>query len=338
MDKQALRDRQLAFFLSRVVSDEAKLEWRAHFKHGVETLLESPLERIASADSLDRAIVSALRKESFVRAIRPISRSIHLDAVRTLRTEKTKVGGYVPKEARQKIDALLARPKLVQEKLLRRVLEQDAMEETMRDVLFDALKEFNEKVNPFVADWGLPGIMKKLGPFGFGPVGKAIEGVRAEFDKRMEPEMRKFLQTFSRKALTKTGDLMSKNDGSPKFIELRKAVVAWIYESEVREFLSGVDDEGAKLGHGAALDILEHVSLLEDVQRRRRAAIKAFFELHAKDPVRKIMADYGGAPDVDTDALADATWPALVQLLSSEPVRAHFAKLLDEFWATVDPG
>ena len=37
------------------------------------------------------------------------------------------------------------------------------------------------------------------------------------------------------------------------------------------------------------------------------------------------------------DALAEVTWPALARLLTSEPVRAHFAKLLDEFWATVDP-
>ncbi len=335
MDHRELKAKQLAFFLERVVSDQAKTDWRAHVRDGISTLLESPLGEVASAESLDRAIVAALRRESFTRAIRPISRSIHLDVVRSLRIDKTKVGVYVPKEAREKIDALLARPKLASEKLLRRVLEQDAMEETMRDVLYDALKEFNEKVNPFVADWGLPGLVKKLGPFGFGPVGKAIDGVRAEFDKRMEPEMRKFLKTFSRKALTKTGDLMSNNDGSQKFIELRKAVVSWIYEQEIREFMTGVDDEGAKLAHGATLDIIEHVSLLDEMKKRRREAIVAFFSLHKNDPVRKVMADYGGAPDIDTDALADATWPALAKLLSSEPVRAQFAKLLDEFWDSV---
>lgn len=335
MDKQALRDKQLAFFLARVVGEEAEREWRAHVKDGVHTLLETPLGLVVSAEALDHAVCAALRKESFARMIRPISRSIHTETVKALRVEKTKIGGYVPKPAREKIDALLARPKLVQDKLLRQVLEQDAMEETMRDVLFDALKEFNEKVNPFVADWGLPAIMKKLGPFGFGPVSKAIDGVRAEFDKRMEPEMRKFLQTFSRKALTKTGDLMSKNSGSPKFIELRKAVVAWIYEQEIRELLGGVDDEGATLAHGAVLDVIEHSNALDYVQKRRRAELDAFMAAHGKDPVRKVMADYGGVPEIDTDALADATWPALRALLASEPVRAHFGKLLDEFWATV---
>jgi len=338
VDKQALRDKQLAFFLARVVSDEAKREWRAHVRAGVNTLLESKLGEIASAESLDRAVVAALSKGSFARAIRPISRSIHAETVKALRLEKTKIGGYVPKSAREKIDALLARPNLVQEKILRQVLEQDAMEETMRDVLFDALKEFNEKVNPFVADWGLPGIMKKLGPFGFGPVSKAVDGVRAEFDKRMEPEMRKFLQTFSRKALTKTGDLMSRNSGSPKFIELRKAVVTWIYEQEVRELLGGGDDEGAMLTHGAVLDVIEHSSLLDYVQKRRRSELDAFFARHAEDPVRKVMADYGGSPEIDTDALADATWPALSTLLTSAPVCAQFAKILDEFWATVGDG
>lgn len=329
---QSIRDRQLAFFIARVTGERAKEEWRAHVKAAVETLLEAPLGEVTSVEAIERALDAAATRASFQRMVRPISRAIHLESVKELRRDKTRVGHYVPAEARKKIDQLLLRPKLVQEKLLRRVLEQDAMEETMRDVLYDALKEFNERVNPFVADWGLPGIMKKLGPFGFGPVAKSIEGVRAEFDKRMEPEMRKFLAGFSRKALTKVGDLVSKNDGSQKFVELRRAVVSWVYEQEVREFLTGVDDEGATLAHGAALDVTEHVSALSDVRKRRREALDAFFAAHHAHPLRRVLADYGGAFELETEAFADASWPAVRRVLESDEVKATVKRMLDEFW------
>jgi hypothetical protein len=335
IDLQTVREKQLAFFLERITGEKAKAEWQAHVAAAIETWLETPLERLTTADALTRAIEAAMAKESFARAIRPISRSIHMESVRSSRKEKTKLGHYVPKSAREKIEAILARPNKGAERLLRQVLAQDAMEETMRDVLYDALKEFNEKVNPFVADWGLPGIMKKLGPFGFGPLSKSIEGVRTEFDKRLEPEMRKFLQGFSRKALDKTGDLMSKSGSGGKWGELRKAVVQWIYDQEIRELMGDVDDEGASLTHGAVLDVMEHAQSLDDVKKRRQEAVAAFFARHGKDPLRKVLADYGGAPVVDAPAIAEATWPAAKALLCSEPVVTHIRKLLDEFWDAV---
>lgn len=333
IDLETVREKQLAFFLERMTSEKAKAEWQAHIAAGIETWLDTPLERLTTPEALGKAIDAAMSRDSFARAIRPISRSVHLENVRRARKDKTKLGHYVPKSAREKIEAVLARPNKGAERLLRQVLAQDAMEETMRDVLYDALKEFNERVNPFVADWGLPGIMKKLGPFGFGPLAKSIEGVRTEFDKRLEPEMRKFLQGFSRKALDKTGDLMSKGSSGPgKWGELRKAVVQWVYDQEIRELMGDVDDEGASLTHGAVLDVLEHSHGLEDVTKHRQESLAAFFAQHGKDPLRKVLADHGGAPVIDAGALAEATWPAVRALLSSEPVAAQVCKLLDEFW------
>jgi len=340
IDLQTIREEQLAFFLERITGEQARTEWQAHVAAAIETWLETPLEKLTTPEALTRAVEAAMARESFTRAIRPISKHVHMESIRSARKERTKVGHYVPKEAREKIEAVLGRPNKGAERLLRQVLAQDAMEETMRDVLYDALKEFNEKVNPFVADWGLPGILKKLGPFGFGPLAKSIDGVRTEFDRRLEPEMRKFLQGFSRKALDKTGDLMSKNSGSSagKWGDLRRAVIQWVYDQEVRELMGDVDDEGASLGHGAVLDVIEHSQSLPDVKKRRQDAISAFFAQHGKDPLRKVLAHHGGAPVVDTRAISDATWPAVKALLSSDPVKTHVKTLLDEFWDAFTAG
>ena len=104
-----------------------------------------------------------------------------MGVVTAMRTDKTKLGDFVPAKARARIDKLLEKMRTVNEKLVRQLIEQEAMEVTLRVVIFDALKEFNEKFNPFVADWGLPGLLKGLGRFGLSPLTKSIDNVRLEF-------------------------------------------------------------------------------------------------------------------------------------------------------------
>jgi hypothetical protein len=334
IDLETVRDEQLAFFLERTTGETARRQWETHVAAAIETWLETPLERLVTPEALARVVEALTTRDSFARAIRPLTKAIHVGTMRRLREESSKVGKFVPESAREKVEALVARPNRGAVRLLREVLAQEAMEETMRDVMFDALKEFNEKVNPFVADWGLPGIMKKLGPFGFGPLAKAVEGARKEFDRRLEPEMRKFLKGFSRRALDKTGDLMSKDDGLGKWDDLRKAVIRWIYDQEVRELMSDVDDEAAALAHGALLDVIEHTQALGGVRGETQRGMTSFFARHRGDPLRNLLAEYGGAPVFDARAIAEATWPAVKAILSSEPAANHIRKLLDEFWTS----
>jgi hypothetical protein len=336
VDLETIREKQLAFFLERIGGQKAEREWCAHVAAAMETWLDTPLERLTTPDALIRVIDAFSTPESFARLVRPLSLAVHLEITRSLRREDDRLGHFVPPSARERVEALLARPNQGAERLLRQVLAQDAMEETMRDVLYDALVEWSEKVNPFVAEWGLPGVMKKLGPFGFGPLAKSIEGVRKEFDRRLEPEMRRFLQGFSRKALDKVGDLMSKSGGSGSWGELRRAVLGWLYDQPIRELMVDVDDEGAALAHSVALEVTEHAAALERVREAGREACRRFFSKHARDPLRKILSDYGAAPVFDAGAVAEATWPAVKALTASEPVVNRIREWLDEFWDQVD--
>ena len=336
MDAAGLRQRQLTFFTGRLVSERAEVEWEVHVRDAIATLLDAKVAAALAPDALLAAIEAATTTESFARMIGPISKAINAELLADMRARASRVGDYVPATARATIDQLLERPGLMQEALIRRILEQEAMEETMRDVLFDALKEFNERVNPFVADWGLPGIMKKLGPFGFGPLAKSVENLRAEFDRRLEPEMRKFLQTFSRKALTRTGDLLTKNSDSPNFISLRKSIVSWVYEQQVRQLLAGVDEPTSTLAQQAMLEIAEHTAGLASVRVDRRRAITAFVSSHGDQTLRELLASFGAEAALDSQAIAAATWPAVRAVLGSEAVRAWIDAVLGEFWEAQD--
>jgi hypothetical protein len=238
----------------------------------------------------------------------------------------------VPQAARPKIDRLLERPKLVPAKLLREVMESEAFEEVMRDRMYEAMKEFSEKVNPFFAEWGLPSLLRKLSPFGFGGVGKSLDGVKAEFQRRLEPETRKFLQGFSRQAMRETADVIIARGDEPKFIAVRKKVAAWLLEQEIGELARQLDAEGTALAQEIGLDVLEHNLGREALAARRRAAVEAFVAANRALPIGELLAREGIAFTPDFDAIAAATWPFVQSACASAPVQGWLEALVAEFF------
>jgi len=252
-----------------------------------------------------------------------------------MRGDSTKLGAFVPPSARARIDQLLEKKRTLNEKLLRQLVEHEAMEETLGDVIFDALKEFNERVNPFVAEWGLPALLKKLGPFGFAPVAKSLDNVRLEFDKRLEPEMRKFLQGFSRRAVRRLGDLVVQNNDNAKFLALRKSLAAWLYDQEIRELVANVDDESAELWNGVGVDVTKHALLLEASKNKRRVALETLLRDHGKEPLGRVLERYGLVAKPDTDAIARALWPVARAVFAGPAARARVEAIVSEFWDSV---
>jgi len=326
-DADAIADKQARHVLARLADEEA---FKKDVKSAIEAVLATPFADLVEHARLEATIAAAIHRDQVEGAARPVGRAIQLGTLHAAQKDETKLGAFVPEKARKKIEELVTRPKTVNEKLIRQLLEQEAMEETLRDVIFDALKEFNEKVNPFVAEWGLPGILKKLGPFGFGPLGKSMENVRVEFDKRLEPEMRKFLQGFSRRAVRRMGDLVVQNSDDAKFMALRKSMIAWLYDQQIKELVGGVDDETAKAWHDIGIDIAEHALALDSSKAQRKQVLEALLRDHGREPLRTVLEKHGLKAAPDTDAIARAAFPAAKAFFTSDAARARLTTLLRE--------
>lgn len=335
-----LKARQITFLRARLVSDAAARQWREHLPAGWAALMATPLEQVVDAAALNRAVDALLAQGSVARAVRPAAKAALAALTRAARVERSRADEWVPRAARPKIDRLLERPNLVPEKLLREVMESDAFEEVMRDRLYEALTEFSEKVNPFFAEWGLPSLLKKLTPFGFAGLGKSLGGVKAEFERRLEPEIRKFLQGFSRQAMRETTDVIIARGDEPKFVAVRKKIAAWLLEQEVGELACQLDEEGAALAQEIGLDVLEHNLGREALATRRRAAVEAFVAAHQDRPIIEILAREGITIAPDFDAIAAATWPLVQSACASAPVQAWLEGMIAEFFDGLpeDPG
>jgi len=331
----ALRSRHVAFLAERLVDDRARGDFIRSFAGGYDHVMGRPIRELLQPQTLVAGGAKLLTNEVVRGLLAPIAQEVNRRVVTSLRTDEAKLGDYVPREARAAIDELIARPDLLPEELVRRVFDAEVVEEIMRDVLYDALLEFNESVNPFFADWGLPALIKRFMPIGSGTVLKSMSAVRAEFDKRLEPEIRKFLLGFSRKAKKKIADFVVSSAGDPKLVALRKSIVAFFYEESLAQITQNVDDDARMNADEAALAIVLELLRKDRPRERLIAELEKLVAEHGDEPLGAWLARIGVTERPDLEGLAELLWPFAKLALESPPARAFWERVTWDFYATL---
>lgn len=328
-----LKTRHITFLQARLASPAARGEWQKTVADALDELRSAPLGRLVEPSSLAAALDAAISKQTVDTTLRPAIERLAREAHELLVKEGATIGSFVPDPARRELATLFARPDVLPPKLVREIAESEAAREVMREVMHDALKQFSERVNPFVAEWGLPSLMKKLGPFGFGGVGKAIDGMRVDFEKRLDPEIRKFLLGFSQKAVKNAAESILARGNEPPFVALRQRLVEFLLEQRFAEVM--LDVEATKQGARIGVDVATHIAAHAELAARRRAFVFAWVKENAEKPVSAVLASLG-LPDKPprelTRALADATFPALQTTLATPAAQAWLASIVAEFY------
>jgi hypothetical protein len=327
----ALKKKHLAFLEARLASDAAREDWVRGFRDGYAWALSLRVRDVLDPAALTVGLERALTTESVKAHFAPIARELHRRVLASMKKDPTRLGEYVPAPARLAIDEMLEQSSFVSEALVRKVFDQEAIEEAIRDTLYDGLKEFNEGVNPFFADWGLPALLKRM-PIGGNTILKSMGAMRAEFDKRLEPEIRKFLLGFSRRAKVKLADFFISRRGEASSVELRKNVVSFLYAQSIEELLAGVDDKASTRGAGA----VEHI-VLESLRRDRpRQQLRAGLDRLVADAGDATFGAWLGTLGVtgepELEAFAVLLWPHVRRVLESPVVRDFLARVTAEFY------
>ena len=323
--------RHVAFLHARLVSAEAAAEWVAAAPAIHDALLSARVGDVIDAPALAAAVDASLGGEAVERAARPLAQRLLPVILAELRAEPGKVNGRVPAASHRHIDALVAHPGLLPERLLREIVEQDAIDEIMRDVLYDGFKEFSEKVNPFTAEWGIPSLLKRMTLLG-GAMTKGVDTVKAELDRRMEPEIRRFLAGFSRRGLRRMVDVTIARGDQPTSIAVRKHMVAWLLDQEIAALAREADPVALAIAAELGLDIAAAELSRPEGRARRRALLEAAIADARDKTVREALAELGVTLQVDDRALAAAAWPAVRTALGSPAVKAWLEKVVGEFY------
>jgi hypothetical protein len=343
--RRTLREQQVAHVKARLRGDAGRAALATNLEAGWRAVLSSKVADVVDPRAVAAAVEGVLSDPLLSDAIRPAARAAVLIELARLREDDAKLGAYVPAETRAALRELAERPGLLPERFVREALTHRAFEEVMRDVLDGALEEFQKKANPLTAEWGLPSILKKAGPFGFGlgAFAASFEAVRGEIEKKLDPQRKIFLQSFARRALATMADFVIKRHDEPQFVALRKEMLDWLLDQPVRELVATIDQGAGELAEGAASAAWAHVTQMDDTRRRRRAAIEMAVAAHGRQTVREAMAAYGVDPTgpegrgIDWNAIAAAVWPAVERGLASPAAEAWVEDLVGSFWDELAP-
>src|SRR5690606_24377300 len=138
---------------------------------------------------------------------------------------------------------------------------------------------------------------------------KSMSSVRAEFDKRLEPEIRKFLLGFSRKSKNKLADIMISSAGDPKIVGLRQSIVAFFYEETLATMTKNVDDD-VRMNADEAVEAIVLEALGRDRPRERLLAeLEKLVADHGDETVGQWLERIGVTARPELEALAELLWP-----------------------------
>jgi hypothetical protein len=326
-----LARRHVEFLRERLVSPSAREEWVRLLERSWQTFAGLRVRDVVEARAAARAVRRIADADAIRQLFAPVLRELARQAVAGLRRDRTKLGEYVPPDARAAVDRLLERHDLIPDDLVRKVFEQKVVEDAIQNTLYDALTQFQSTVNPFFAEWGLPSILKRM-PIGGGMILSSMEAMRAEFDRRVEPEIRKFLAVFSRRTQGELAELFLSKSGDPKLVQLRKDVVAYLYTRSLEELLAGLDDEMTEAGAFVAERVALRLAGREQTAAALESALEKLLEEHGDATVGQWLERTGAARDLPIETWADVSWPVVRSILSSGPVFEAIERITFEFY------
>jgi hypothetical protein len=335
--RAALRARHVAFTKARLLSDTGRAELRKNLEAGFAAVMKRPVKELFVADDVVAFVEHLVSEPVLVHTVRPILRTAILLEAGRLREEPLPAKAYVSSEARASIEKLLERPGIVPAAFVRQLVTHRAFERVMSEVLDDALKQFGGKMNPFTAEWGLPSLTKKTGAFslGLGAVLKSFENVQQEFERRLEPERKRFLSAFARTALGTVADMIVRGADDPPMVELRKELLAWVLEQPTSELAANWSERNVELGEQIGHELSKHVLGLEATKRRRRATVEMLLGAHGSQSLEEALSKYGARIEPAFDAIVGLLWPTLRVALDTPAVEAWLDEVVGGFWDEV---
>ncbi|MGF1510570.1 MAG: hypothetical protein ACFB9M_13805 [Myxococcota bacterium] len=220
-------------------------------------------------------------------------------------------------------------PGLVPETWIRFWFAQPAAEALISDTLFRSVRDFASAVPRLVRSL-LPSFLGRFAKMGSG----AMSAVADELEQRLEPEIRRFVDTRSREALQRAADFAVRQAESETSIASRRAFVAHLADLPLRESLSPPPaSEVERVLVAAARHWVQDGSLQVHVA----AAVDAFYQAHGTRPMADVLATMGLDEEPPLDAWAQATWPMVSTLLQTEAGSTWLTGLAREILDVIEP-
>lgn len=314
-----------AWLRERLTGPKAAREWRDNLEAAWNHLLDTPLETLLPAKDAEALLLAHLADESRIgEAALVMLRGVVAPAVTDLRKDDQRAGRYVSDEARAQLHALVSERGVVHPDWIAAIFREPAIEGLLSDTLYRALIDFSTIVPRLIQSMTPLGRFAKLGGFGDGGIGSRLV---EELEKRLEPEIRRFLERGTRKALDGAARFSIERLDEPTSLEFRRNMVTFMLDQPGRFHAHALTE--ARLGslEPIARAIARDIARSEELRQRIRTRITEIAAQDGPKPLRDVLASLGVASLPPYDVWASASFPVIMRALSAPAVEAWLGAL-----------
>jgi hypothetical protein len=309
----------------RLTGEQAEEDWARVVAAALEERYDRPWPELLPRATA-RALIEAHRTPERGRALgRGIAAALR-SAVETRRGDEAPVGRFVDETVEEILVRLVRRPGLVPEPWVRHVFSQRGAEELVADTLYRSLRDFSTIIPRTLANI-LPGILGRFAKLGSSIVDRVVH----EIEGRLEPEIRRYVEAGSRRALERAADFAVRHLDTEVNLEGRVSLLRFWLASSGRELVAPVSDDvlsdldalGEELGRVWATS----PAVTEEIE----ATLDRVYEDAADESARAAVERLAGEPvDLPFDAWARAAWPAVRAALQTSAIEAWLEQLAAE--------
>lgn len=294
----------------------------------VKDMLEVPLAQLFPLERFERGLEALLTEARLAELGRAAFSSALEPAIAEVRSVDTALGAHLDAEGREHLRALARRPGLVDEEWVDVVLSQPATEELFADTLFRGLEDFSDLI---------PNLVQGLTPAALGKIASRLGGskgggmgsrLREDLRGRIEPEIRKFVQRATRRLLDGTAGFVKSRLDSKEAAEARVALLDHALERSGGSFARQLDAEALEHLEGAWMSVTRSGEGRAELKRRLLSVHGQLLERYGAGGFSGLLAAEGA--EVDAEAWARATLPAVLALTEAPPVRSWLVDLIEE--------
>ena len=310
----------------RFTEDErSKEEWREAFEASWDHLLDAKVRDIVEADAAEEVVLGLADPELITELSRPLVESVARAVISELRQDEEPLERFVPSEAQQRIQAILAKPGLVHPDWVRNTFRGEAAEAVVGDAIYRALMDFSTL---------LPRLMMRVSPLGrwgvVGGAGAVMAKLIEELERLIEPEIRAFVADGTERVLSRAAEFTIARIDDPASIEFRTSLAAFMLAKSPAFYLASVDDElVAEIGD-IATETARHVVQMPEIHETARTWIRAALDASGDKTVGELLGISPTGPRPPMAAMADAAWPAFKTMLHGPAVVRWTDQILDD--------
>ena len=314
-----------AWLVERLTGPRGREDWNRVVEAGWQHCLATPLRTLIPPDAARTYAITHLDPDRMADLVRPVVHTLLPALVEHYRKDTAPLGRWVPDAARGAIERMVSRPGLVHEEWIRALFRQRVVEAVMADALYRGIRDFSTIMPRLVLSLMPTQRFAKLG--GAGAIGKRIV---EELEKRIEPEIKVFLEGGTKRALARAADFAVGHRDDDAALAFRRNVVQFVLSKSPSFHAHAVSDEMLADLEPIAQSVAKHMAGREESKRLVEETIAEVDRAYGAMPLGEALRAVGLEKQPDREAWAAVTWPAVVECANAPGVRDWLDGLVRE--------